>query len=122
MIIAVDFDGTCVEHLYPKIGPPVPGAVQTLLDLVASGHHLVIWTMRDHAHLTAAEEWFVSHGISFIGANRNPGQSWSSSPKVYAHVYIDDAALGCPLRPGIAGDRPMVDWEAVAVLLKESGL
>lgn len=30
MIIAVDFDGTIVEHRYPEIGREIPFAVETL--------------------------------------------------------------------------------------------
>lgn len=38
----------------------------------------------------------------------------TSSPKVHADLYIDDAALGCPLiyNPDFS-DRPYVDWEKV---------
>lgn len=31
--IAVDFDGTCVDHLYPLVGADVPHCVETLLDI-----------------------------------------------------------------------------------------
>ena len=44
MIIAVDFDGTIVEHKYPKIGKELPFAIETLLDLKADGHQLILWT------------------------------------------------------------------------------
>ena len=30
MTIAVDFDGTIVEHRYPRIGEEIPFAVETL--------------------------------------------------------------------------------------------
>ena len=30
MIIAVDFDGTIVEHEYPRIGAEIPFAIDTL--------------------------------------------------------------------------------------------
>ena len=36
MIIACDFDGTIVTHEYPKIGKPIPFAIQTLKKLIAS--------------------------------------------------------------------------------------
>jgi hypothetical protein len=48
----------------------------------------------------------------------NPTQKeWTSSPKCYAHIYIDDAALGCPLVKGENGERDYVDWTAVEKLL-----
>ena len=33
MIIAVDFDGTIVEHKYPEIGRELPFAIETLKKL-----------------------------------------------------------------------------------------
>ena len=33
MIIAVDFDGTIVEHRYPSIGKEIPFAIETLKKL-----------------------------------------------------------------------------------------
>ena len=44
MIIAVDFDGTIVEHKYPYIGEEKPFAVETLKQMAADGHHLILWT------------------------------------------------------------------------------
>ena len=114
MIIAVDFDGTCVEHKYPDIGLNVPGAVTALKELATSGHKLILYTMRSGEELDAACKWFFENEIPLWCANANPMQSeWTLSPKVYAHKYIDDAAIGCPLRPGIQGTRPMVDWTLV---------
>ena len=117
MIIAVDFDGTCVEHEYPTIGENVPGAVSVLRALVANGHQIILWTMRDEGYLRDAEYWFECHGIPLFGVNRNPEQHWSASPKAYANLYIDDAAVGCPLMPGRVGDRPMVDWALLLPIL-----
>ena len=122
-LYAIDFDGTCVEHEYPRVGPDVPGAVDTLLELTARGDYLILWTMRSDGPLADAVAWFARHGIEIVGANESPGQaSWTNSPKAYAHVYIDDAALGCPLvHPGITTrglqPRPYVDWVGVRRLL-----
>ena len=46
MLIAVDFDGTIVEHRYPKIGKEIPFATQTLRQLIQDGHRLILWTIR----------------------------------------------------------------------------
>lgn len=58
-----------------------------------------------------------------VAINDNPEQlSWSLSRKVYAHLYIDDAALGCPLI-AVAGGRPYVDWvEVRKYLVREKWL
>jgi hypothetical protein len=126
LTIAVDFDGTCVTHEFPRVGRDV-GAVPVLLDLVKSGARLILWTMRSDGrddggnYLTDAVNWFKEHGIPLFGVNENPEQkSWTGSPKCYAQIYIDDAAFGCPLKMGFPDERPFVDWRAVrAVLLPD---
>lgn len=121
MIIAVDFDGTIVDHVFPEIGDPVPGAVQWLKEFQAKGAKLILWTMRSDGregggnYLRDAVEYCRKNEIEFWGINENPQQkSWTGSPKAYANVYIDDAAFGCPLKhnPRMGG-RPYVDWEAL---------
>ena len=114
-IIAIDFDGSCVKHKYPEIGEDI-GATPVLRDLVNAGHKLILYTMRSGQELRDAVEWFKYHGIPLYGVNSNPEQhTWTSSPKCYANLYIDDAALGCPLTVEslISSDRPWVDWVAV---------
>ena len=59
MIIAVDFDGTCVKHAYPKIGEDI-GAVPVLKEMVKNGHQLVLNTMRSGKLLDEAVQWFES--------------------------------------------------------------
>lgn len=117
-IFGVDFDGTVCEHKYPDIGQDNPGAVETLRALQDNGHKIILYTMRAGDTLIEAENWFIDNNITLWGVNENPTQRrWSRSPKVYAHVYIDDAALGCPLRYLSEGGRPAVDWKEVAILL-----
>ena len=120
MIIAVDFDGTCTTHEYPGIGRDI-GAEPVLRRLSASGHGLILWTMRSGAYLEDAVQWFNVRGIPLYGVNSNPTQKeWTDSPKVYAHLYIDDAALGIPLCAPPGDDpnqRPFVDWQAVERML-----
>ena len=131
MIIALDFDGTCVTHEYPKIGKDI-GAVPVLKSWVERGHKLILWTMRsgrgwsgdDHKswskELVDAINWFGKNDIPLYGINENPEQSWSSSPKAYAHLYIDDAALGCPIKiDKTISDRPFVSWPMVDEMVKK---
>lgn len=126
MIIAIDFDGTIAEHEFPEIGAAVPGAFEWMKKWQEAGAKLILWTMRSDGRsadgkkengpvLTDAVEFCRKNGIEFFGVNVNPGQaSWTGSPKAYAHVYVDDAAYGCPLRhSGKFGSRPMVDWSKV---------
>jgi hypothetical protein len=123
MIIAVDFDGTCTTHDYPRIGEDI-GAIPVLKRLVENGHKLIIWTMRSGKELEDAKEWYITNSIPFHGVNENPTQkSWTSSPKAYANIYIDDAALGCPLDYNQhLSNRPFVDWVGVEVMLEDMKL
>lgn len=122
-ILAVDFDGTVVRHEYPEVGPDVPHAQKVLRQLVANDVKLILWTMRSGMYLVDAVDWFRDRDIPLYGINSNPEQgSWTASPKAYAHLYIDDAALGCPLLPCPVGGRPYVDWWAVEAYLKEIGI
>lgn len=139
MIFCIDFDGTCVTHDFPEIGKDI-GAVPILKALAAKDHQLILWTMRstppspvqlgpwDEYRDTLAEAvaWFDEHGIPLFGINENPVQTttaWSTSPKAYAQIYIDDAALGCPLKTDTQiSNRPFVDWKAVEEMLIERGI
>ena len=120
-IIGIDFDGTIVEHMYPEIGNPVPGALETMNDLFQQGHKIILWTMRSGDTLQAAVDYLTAAGIELYGVNMNPDQHWSSSPKAYCHVYIDDAALNCPLER-LPNQRPRVYWPTVRRILEHRGL
>ena len=117
--IAIDFDGTCVEHDYPAVGLEVEGAVETLRALSKRGHRLILFTMRSGEKLEAAVRWFRDRKIELWAVNENPEQrSWTTSPKVYADYYIDDSALGCP-KMFIDGVRhPVVNWSKVRTMLE----
>lgn len=120
LIIAVDFDGTVVTHDYPRVGKTVPGAIPVLKRLTRAGHLLILFTMRSGMELHYAIEWFKANEIPLYGIQFNPQQaSWTSSNKCYANVYIDDAALGCPLeRNQEFSARPYVNWFGVDVMLE----
>ena len=122
-IIAVDFDGTCVEHNYPAIGMEVEGAVEVLRALNKRGHRIILNTMRSGEKLDAAVKWFSDRKIVLWGVNRNPEQEeWTASPKVYADWYIDDSALGCPIMFIDGVRRPVVKWSKVRTLRENNGV
>ena len=126
MIIGIDFDGTCVTHEFPATGKDI-GAVPVLKRLVEKGHRLILFTVRSNTdkgsspgpHLDNAVQWFKDNDIPLFGVNVNPTQKhWSSSPKAYCNYYIDDAAVGCPLKTDPAlSDRPFVNWDLMVVEL-----
>jgi hypothetical protein len=79
--------------------------------------------MRDLEYLTPAVAWFEKNDIPLYGINDNPGAKWSTSRKVYADMYIDDMALGIPLKMDYnKSNRPFVDWIGVESLLKKKGI
>ncbi len=57
MTIAVDFDGTIVEHRYPEIGAEIPFAIDTLKMLTNERHKLILWSVREGELLDEAVEW-----------------------------------------------------------------
>lgn len=71
MIIAVDFDGTIVEHRYPEIGRELPFAIETLKTLQREGHRLILWSVREGRLLDEAVEFCKARGLEFYAVNRN---------------------------------------------------
>lgn len=115
MIIAVDFDGTLTKYNeFPNIGEESPHAFNVLHKLISKGHKIVLNTMRSGSKLRDAVEWTEDRGIELYGVNNTPGQiEWTGSPKVYANVYIDDAAIGVPK----TGDG-YLDWIKILNLIE----
>lgn len=105
MIIAVDFDGTIVQHKYPEIGAEIPFAIESLLALQKEGHQLILWTYRTGDMLFEAVDFCESRGLEFYSVNRNyPEEEFddSISRKIYADIYIDDRNIG-----------GMLDWSDI---------
>jgi len=97
MRIAVDFDGTIVEHQYPKIGKEVPFAIQTLKQLYQDGHELILWTYRAGQELQEAVDYCTQNGITFYAINKSyPEEVFDDqvSRKIIADMYIDDRNYG----------------------------
>jgi hydroxymethylpyrimidine pyrophosphatase-like HAD family hydrolase len=97
MIIAVDFDGTIVEHKFPAIGKELIFAFQTLKALQKDGHQLILWTYRGGKLLDDAVEYCKKNGVEFYAVNCSyPGEviDESQSRKVNADLFIDDRNIG----------------------------
>lgn len=95
--IAVDFDGTIVEHQYPEIGKERLFAFQTLKELEKRGVRLILWTFRTGTELDAAVEFCRKNGIEFYAVNKNYPEEVmdeSVSRKIDADIYIDDKNIG----------------------------
>ena len=129
--ICVDFDGTIVDHRFPHVGPEAPGAFLWLSRLQELDAKIILFTVRsdeptdmygnplNRLVLTEAVDYIKANGIDLYGINENPSQvSWTSSPKAYGNVYIDDLAIGCPLIQPEGFFRPCVDWSVVGPLVE----
>ena len=116
MIIAVDFDGTIVEHAYPKIGKERPFATATLRQLQKDGHLLVLWSVREGELLEEAVKWCKERGVTFYAVNKNTdeeGRENADNPnysrKLKVHMFIDDRNLG-----------GMPDWGVIYQLITKN--
>ena len=112
MIIAVDFDGTIVEHKYPRIGKEKPFAIDTLRKLASQGHKIILWTAREGELLDQAVAFCKERGLTFYAVNTDTPagslnfQNRMSTTKIVADVYIDDRNLG-----------GLPDWGAIYEIL-----
>ena len=105
-VLLIDFDGTIVEHCFPRIGEPLPNAFETLIDLKKAGYKLILWTCREDygfninkQYLTAAVNFCREMGVEFDAVNEalmeedfRPEDCIKRKP--YSHWSIDDRNLG----------------------------
>jgi len=103
--IAVDFDGTIVEHCYPAIGETKLFAFETLKELQKRGFLLILWTFRTGKELEEAVEFCRINGVEFYAVNKSYPEEIldeNTSRKIDADIFIDDRNLG-----------GFVDWSKV---------
>jgi hypothetical protein len=95
--IAIDFDGTIVDHEYPGIGKEKLFAFQTLKELEKLGARLILWTFRTGKELDEAIEYCRMNGIEFYAVNKNYPEEIiddTTSRKINVDIYIDDKNIG----------------------------
>ena len=123
--IAVDFDGTCVEEDFPRVGKDVFGAVIALKKMVADGNRIILWTCREHSAyggiedtLRLATDWFERKGIPLFAVNGNPEMiEYPICRKCHADCIIDDHAIGLPRT-----DDGLPDWFQIYRLVRQKQL
>ena len=112
MVIAVDFDGTIVEHKYPEIGREIPFATDTLKLLTKDRHQLLLWTVRKGHLLEEAVEWCRERGVEFYAINKNfPEEKVEGDEcfrKLNPDIFIDDRNVG-----------GLPDWGQIYRMIKE---
>lgn len=111
MVIAVDFDGTIVDHKYPQIGKEIPFAIATLKRLQAEHHVLILWSVREGKLLDEAVEFCRSRGLEFYAVNSNTPddgeEQRTQRRKITADLYIDDRNIG-----------GLPDWGAIYEMIR----
>jgi hypothetical protein len=96
-VIAVDFDGTIVEHNFPEIGREMLFAFDTLKALQKKGHRIILWTFRTGKFLDEAVAYCHRNGMDFYAVNKSfPEEELSGDNprKIQADLFIDDRNLG----------------------------
>jgi hypothetical protein len=131
MKIYLDFDGTVVEHYFPKIGAENPNALNVISRLQAAGHEIILNTYRadiDQKHVQEALDFMHSldvlvHPIEkFLPQKLEPWSFDLIQAKESNQLYIDDIAKGIPMRRNIALEfGMMVDWIELENRLEEAG-
>lgn len=99
MNIAIDFDGTIVEHKYPEIGREIPFAIETLKKIQDDGHKLILWSCRTGSLLQEAVDYCKERGLEFYAANldfpeEDVENNLNYSRKLKVDMFIDDRNLG----------------------------
>jgi len=97
MKIAVDFDGTIVEHKFPAIGKEMLFAFNTLKQLQKQGHEIILWTYRSGKYLEEAVEFCRKNGVEFHAVNKSYPEEIlddTISRKIDADLFIDDRNIG----------------------------
>ena len=100
MTIAVDFDGTIVDHRYPEIGEEKPFATDTLKMLIKDRHKLILWTVREGRLLDEAVEWCRQRGVEFYAINKDYPEETEQNNQHFSRklnsidYWIDDRNIG----------------------------
>jgi len=105
-IIAIDFDGTIVQHDFPRIGELMPDAKRVINKWADMGWHILVWTCRnnyepdhpdwDQAPIGAVAKFCDEQGLKITGINQQQANLgfYLEARKIFANVYIDDRNLG----------------------------
>ena len=136
MKIYLDFDGTCVEHKYPEIGYPNPGALKIISRLQKANHEIILNTYRADLD-NIMKNNTVQDALNYLNFNPEiklelifrweknklapPDWGWDFINKTQT-MFIDDIAYGIPLIKCNIIDGNMVDWNTLETQFEENGI
>jgi len=141
MIIYLDFDGTVVEHQYPKMGRCNFGCFEVMKKLQDAGHEIILNTYRADIGDGTLEEALslINDRCNVYIKDRSQRDTFDLLPitaterKIYPApwhleqarqtqtLFIDDIAHGMPLKPAVMTKGRMVDWDEVDKQLEQNG-
>jgi hypothetical protein len=109
-IIAVDFDGTLVEHKWPDIGATNKQVLDYCKAEQENGARIILWTNRAGETLDAAVKWCEENGLRLDAVNDNIQASVDyfgvNTRKIFADEFIDDRSntgFDLPYKPSEEG-------------------
>jgi hypothetical protein len=129
LVLAIDFDGTIAMPDWPDIGPEIEGAIDTLKHFQSRGCKLILWTCRSkRSGLPEAIWWCRERDLNFESENTNAiDMGPVGLEKVWADIYIDDAAIDWVMRSGKGPFTPerwneiRVSIDAILDILEKKG-
>ncbi len=132
MKIYLDFDGTIVEHEYPKMGRMNFGCLEVIKKLQNAGHEFILNTYRADCNDGTLQQAldYLNNNVRFEISPITQHTKTKISPhpwdiktaKERDFMHIDDIALHIPLKPCAMISGSMVDWDAMDKIFEENGL
>ena len=143
LTIYLDFDGTVVEHQFPKIGRCNFGCIEVIKKLQDAGHKIILNTYRadvggecmtDSLRLINDQYWMLLvDRKSRDNFHLNPITDYEPKkihPSPFnmlltqktGELFIDDVSAGIPLKPAVMTPTRMVDWNMLDSIFLHSGL
>jgi hypothetical protein len=110
--LAVDFDGTLVDHVYPGVGKVKPGAKEAMQRFRDLGYHVIIWSCRT-CHWMPGH--FPPNGISRDDIVRDMVEALDTNDIPYDEV--DDGTRGKPMAEFYIDDKGLRfedNWDEIA--------
>jgi hypothetical protein len=139
MTIYLDFDGTVVEHDYPRMGRVNFGCMEVIRKLQNNGHTIILNTYRsdlkngvnEALELLNESAWMCLHDKSIIAEDFELDTILATSKKIQPQqwdietalrediMFIDDIAPNIPLKPCAMIKDNMVDWDELDKQFKQ---
>ncbi|HUU87508.1 MAG TPA: hypothetical protein VMX17_07110 [Candidatus Glassbacteria bacterium] len=106
-VLAVDYDGTLVENVFPEEGSFKKDVVNKVKEFKDNGAEVILWTCREGASLAEAIGRCYEKDVEFDAVNENSPSELAyiekqkaengdilAQRKIYADLYIDDKSPG----------------------------